>query len=205
MMPGIPIGTPLRYGVSQEFYTIEGVQVKKGAREVSVRIIAEAPGTSGIVKAGEISALHTAMLGVEAVSNKVPTYLSAESSEREKRLLDLLTRYEAEDLSNRQKALLLWQETPAYQGKHVFLRGKYVQSIGAGVFIVNISIMSKLESPPTLVVQWDSSRNLAQENGWFKCIVKVLGATDPVIPGANGELFGRRNIPHVQEVECIEQ
>lgn len=126
------------------------------------------------------------------------THREITTAERATRLSKFLARHHAADLSEPTKSVAFHNNPFAYQGQHVFLSGGYHKNIGRREAIVAIA---PSQEPTDYIVQWDTARNLAElavsGSPFVRCVVKVLG-TARVIQG-----IIEREIPHVQEVECL--
>lgn len=123
---------------------------------------------------------------------------AAEKEVRDTKQASFLEPYHAMDLSDYRSAFAFWNNPFAYQGKSVFLVGGYHKHIGPNAAIVAIV---PDRNPAQYIVQWDTSRNLAElaVNGspYVRCVVEVLG-TIHVQHGLQN-----REIPHVKEIACL--
>jgi hypothetical protein len=102
--------------------------------------------------------------------------MAAERSARHDKHISFLETHQAKDLSDYRLAFAFWSNPFAYQGKNVFLVGGCHKHIGPNQAIVAIV---PDRNPEQYIVQWDTSRNLAEiaVNGkpYVRCVVKVLG------------------------------
>jgi len=108
---------------------------------------------------------------------------------------EFLARHQAEDLTRSLvKRLSVTKNPYAYQNKNIYLDGMYVKNIGPTEAIVAIS--PAFDS--TYIIQMDTARNLAANLDTVRCVMKVLG-TVTIKQGLT-----TREIPHLEEVECLE-
>jgi len=104
--------------------------------------------------------------------------------------LAFLRKHGATDMSDWNASYKLSVNPFSYQGKRVFLSGRYHKNISRHEAIVTIL--------PDIVV-WQTARNLADGSPLVRCVVKVLGTTSV----RQGMI--ERDVPHVQEIECLQE